>query len=81
MDKVKQNKVAVKDANRKNPKKFDLRRAARRAKEFMHPANVTWKKPKDTTHDSLVVLGVVVAAAVFLAVGDAVFGVIMGLLL
>ena len=52
-----------------------------RVKEFLHPSSVTWKSPKNTTHDSLVVLSVVVAAAVFLAVGDIVFGTVLGLLL
>lgn len=60
---------------------LDFHKATHRVKEFLHPANVTWKKPKDTTHDSAIVLGVVVVATVFLAVGDAVFGVIMNLLL
>lgn len=52
-----------------------------RVKEFLHPSSVTWKSPKNTTHDSLVVLGVVVAAAAFLAVSDIAFGAVLGLLL
>lgn len=71
MEKTKQRKISS----------FDSHKAAHRVKEFLHPTNVTWKKPKDTTRDSAIVLGVVVTATAFLAIGDAVFGVIMNLLL
>lgn len=68
-------------AKQKKASSFDFHKAAHKVKEFFHPANVTWKKPKETTHDSAIVLGVVVIAAVLLAAGDAVFGIIMNLLL
>ena len=71
MEKTKQRKISS----------FDFHKAAHRVKEFLHPANVTWKKPKDTTHDSAIVLCVVTVATAFLVTGDAVFGVIMNLLL
>lgn len=52
-----------------------------KAKEFVHPANVTWKKHRDTTHDSAIVLCVVAVSAVLLAIGDAMFGAILSALL
>ena len=52
-----------------------------RVKEFLHPTNVTWKSPKDTTHDSMVVLGVVAAAGILLAGFDVLLGVVLGLVI
>lgn len=52
-----------------------------RVKSFLHPSSVTWKTPKATTHDSLVVLGAVVASGAFLAVADIVLGMAMRVIL
>lgn len=71
----------MKKAKQKRPSIFDFYKAAHKVKEFLHPTNVTWKKPKDTTHDSVIVLGVLAIAAAFLAAGDAVFSIIMNLLM
>lgn len=52
-----------------------------KVKDFLHPANVTWKSPKATSHDAVVVLAVVVIAGIFLAVGDIALGAFMNLVL
>lgn len=66
--------------NTKKTRQIDVGSVLRKAKNFIHPANVTWKSPKSTTHDSAVVLGVVIASAIILAAGDGLFGLIMNML-
>ena len=64
-----------------NTKTANTQSLGHRIKEFIHPSNVTWKNKKDTTHDSVVVLGFVALSAIFLFGADSLFGFILGLVL
>lgn len=70
----------VETKNTKKTRQNDVGNMVRKVKNFVHPASVTWKSPKNTTHDSAVVLGVVIVSAVILAAGDGIFGLIMNVL-
>ena len=49
-------------------------------KDFIHPANVSWKSPKSTTHDTIVVLAFVAVASAVLAGFDVILGATLNLM-
>lgn len=71
----------MKAENQTKTHRFDVHKLFRKAKEFVHPTNVTWKTAKDTTHDATIVLAVMVISAILLIAGDIAFGAIMHVLL
>ena len=56
-------------------------KAISKVKEFVRPSSVTWKNPKDTNHDTIMVLAFTLFSGILLACIDAVLGYILRIIL
>lgn len=48
-------------------------------KEFIHPANVTWKPKKEAAKETVLVLAVVIAVAIVMIAADSLIGYLFGM--